>query len=83
LGPDLDLRVPSLLGALIAVAATFILARAVAGVETAFVAGLLWASACSDVEAKNRQDRAVLLGSIVVAQSVLMRAYLSARIPGS
>src|SRR4051794_19530835 len=34
-------RVPSLIGALIAVAATFFLARMIAGTETAFFAGLL------------------------------------------
>ncbi len=77
-------RVPSLIGALIAVAATFFLARAIAGVETAFVAGLLLGlSVLLMSEAKIAKTDAVLLGSIVVAQSVLMRAYLSARVPGS
>jgi 4-amino-4-deoxy-L-arabinose transferase-like glycosyltransferase len=77
-------RVPSLLGALIAVAATFFLARAIAGVETAFVAGLLLGlSVLLMSEAKIAKTDAVLLGSIVVAQAVLMRAYLSARVPGS
>ena len=77
-------RVPSLLGALAAVAATFWLVRAFAGVEAAFFAGLLLGlSALLMSEAKIAKTDAVLLASIVMAQAVIMRAYLSARAPGT
>ena len=77
-------RVPSLLGALAAVAATFWLVRAFAGAETAFFAGLiLGLSALLMSEAKIAKTDAVLLASIVMAQTVILRAYLSARAPGT
>jgi 4-amino-4-deoxy-L-arabinose transferase-like glycosyltransferase len=77
-------RVPSLLGALAAVAGTFWLVRAFAGVETAFFAGLLLGlSALLMSEAKIAKTDAVLLASTVMAQAVIMRAYLSARAPGT
>src|SRR5262245_47180873 len=73
-------RVPSLLGALAAVAATFFIARMIAGVETAFVSGLLLGfSVLLMSEAKIAKTDAALLASIVATQYVLMRAYLSAR----
>ncbi len=75
-------RVPSLLGALAAVAATFWLVRAFASVEAAFSAGLiLGLSALLMSEAKIAKTDAVLLASVVMAQAVVMRAYLSARTP--
>jgi 4-amino-4-deoxy-L-arabinose transferase-like glycosyltransferase len=77
-------RVPSLLGALAAVAATFWLVRAFAGAEAAFFAGLLLGlSALLMSEAKIAKTDAVLLASIVAAQAVIMRFYLSARAPGA
>jgi 4-amino-4-deoxy-L-arabinose transferase-like glycosyltransferase len=75
-------RVPSLLGALGAVAATFWLVRSIAGTEAGFFAGLiLGISALLMSEAKIAKTDAVLLATIVVAQAVIMRAYLSARLP--
>jgi 4-amino-4-deoxy-L-arabinose transferase-like glycosyltransferase len=77
-------RVPSLLGALGAVAATFWLMRAFAGVEAAFFAGLvLGLSTLLMSEAKIAKTDAVLLASTVVTQAVIMRFYLSARAPGA
>ena len=77
-------RVPSFLGALAAVTATFWLVRAFAGAETAFFAGLLLGlSTLLMSEAKIAKTDAVLLASIVTAQAVIMRAYLSARAPGT
>src|SRR5258708_3441189 len=77
-------RVPSLLGALAAVAATFWLVRAFAGGESAFYAGLaLGLSALLMSEAKIAKTDAVLLATIVTAQAVIMRAHLSARAPGT
>ena len=77
-------RVPSLLGALAAVAATFWLARMFAGVETAFFAGLmLGLSVLLMSEAKIAKTDAVLLATIAAAQAVICRAYLSARAPAS
>ncbi len=77
-------RVPSLLGALAAVAATFWLVSAFAHVEAAFCAGLvLGLSALLMSEAKIAKTDAVLLASIVMAQAVIMRFYLSARAPGT
>ncbi|HXJ02764.1 MAG TPA: glycosyltransferase family 39 protein [Micropepsaceae bacterium] len=77
-------RVPSLLGALAAVAATLWLARAFAGVETAFFAGLiLGLSVLLMAEAKIAKTDAVLLGSVTVAQAVILRTYLAARAPGT
>jgi 4-amino-4-deoxy-L-arabinose transferase-like glycosyltransferase len=73
-------RLPSLLGALTAVAATFLLVRLFAGAEAAFAAGLLLGmSVLLMSEAKIAKTDAALLGCIVVAQAVLMRVYLSIR----
>ena len=75
-------RIPSLLGALTAVAATFFLVRLFAGVETAFAAGLLLGmSVLLMSEAKIAKTDAALVGCITVAQAVLMRIYLSVRTP--
>jgi 4-amino-4-deoxy-L-arabinose transferase-like glycosyltransferase len=75
-------RIPSLLGALTAVAATFFLVRLFAGVETAFTAGLLLGmSVLLMSEAKIAKTDAALAGCITVAQAVLMRIYLSVRSP--
>jgi 4-amino-4-deoxy-L-arabinose transferase-like glycosyltransferase len=75
-------RIPSLLGALTAVAATFFLVRLFAGVETAFAAGLLLGmSVLLMSEAKIAKTDAALAGCITVAQAVLMRIYLSVRTP--
>ena len=75
-------RVPSLLGALAAVAATFFLVRAFAGVQAGFWAGMLLGfSVLLMSEAKIAKTDAFLLGTIVVVQAVLMRAYLAAREP--
>ena len=73
-------RVPSLLGALAGVAATFFLVRTFAGVEAAFAAGLiLGLSILLMSEAKIAKTDAVLLGCTATAQTVLMRVYLRAR----
>ena len=75
-------RIPSLLGALTAVAATFFLVRLFAGIETAFTAGLLLGmSVLLMSEAKIAKTDAALVGCITVAQAVLMRIYLSVRTP--
>src|SRR6185503_20377728 len=75
-------RVPSLVGAIGAVTATFFLARMIAGVETPFFAGLLLGfSVLLMSEAKIAKTDAALLACIVAAQYILMRAYLSARVP--
>ena len=77
-------RVPSLLGALAAVAATFWLARTIAGTEVAFFSGLLLGlSVLLMAEAKIAKTDAVLLGTIAATQAVFIRAYLSARAPGT
>lgn len=77
-------RVPSLLGALTAVAATFFLVRLFAGVEAAFTAGLLLGmSVLMMSEAKIAKTDAALVGCITVAQAILMRVYLSARTPAT
>jgi 4-amino-4-deoxy-L-arabinose transferase-like glycosyltransferase len=77
-------RVPSLVGALAAVAATFWLLRGVAGIEAGFFAGLmLGLSALLMSEAKIAKTDAVLLATVVVAQGIIMRAYLSARLPAT
>jgi len=76
-------RVPSLLGALAAVLGTYGLARAFAGVETALVAGaLLGFSALLVAEVHIAKTDAVLCATVVAAQAVILRAYLSARAPG-
>ena len=75
-------RIPSLLGALTSVAATFFLVRLFAGVETAFAAGLLLGmSVLLMSEAKIAKTDAMLAGCITVAQAVLVRVYLSVRSP--
>src|SRR6185312_9392105 len=77
-------RVPSFLGALAAVAATYWLVRAFAGIETAFFAGLILAlSALLMAEAKIAKTDAVLLATVATAQAVILRAYLSARAPAT
>lgn len=77
-------RVPSLLGALAAVAATFWLGRLIGGVETAFYAGLvLGLSVLLMSEAKIAKTDAVLVGATTMAQAIIMRTYLSARSPAS
>jgi 4-amino-4-deoxy-L-arabinose transferase-like glycosyltransferase len=77
-------RVPSLLGALGAVAATYWLASLFAGVETAFFSGLiLGLSVLLMSEAKIAKTDAVLLATVTVSQAVIMRTYLSTRTPGS
>lgn len=73
-------RVPSLLGAFVAVAAVFWMLRGFAGVEIAFSAALiLGLSVLVMSEAKIAKTDAVLLGMVAVAQAVLMRAYLAGR----
>ena len=73
-------RIPSLLGALAAVAATFWLVRSFAGVEAAFAAGLiLGLSVLLMSEAKIAKTDAVLLGCTAAAQAVILRTYLAAR----
>src|SRR5690348_15124821 len=75
-------RVPSLLGALAAVAATFWLVRSFAGVEAAFAAGLiLGLSVLLMSEAKIAKTDAVLLGCTAMAQAVILRTYLGTRAP--
>jgi 4-amino-4-deoxy-L-arabinose transferase-like glycosyltransferase len=73
-------RVPSLLGALGAVAAAYWLASLFASVETAFFSGLiLGLSVLLMSEAKIAKTDAVLLGTVTVAQAVILRSYLGAR----
>jgi 4-amino-4-deoxy-L-arabinose transferase-like glycosyltransferase len=75
-------RVPSLLGAMAAVAATFWLASAFAGAETAFFSGLILAlSVLLMTEAKIAKTDAVLLAAVTVAQAVIVRVYLASRAP--
>src|SRR4029077_14654079 len=77
-------RVPSLLGALAALAATFWLVRTFAGVEAAFAAGLiLGLSVLLMSEAKIAKTAAVLLGCTAFAQAVIFRTYLGARASGN
>jgi Dolichyl-phosphate-mannose-protein mannosyltransferase len=74
-------RLPSLIGAFAAVALTFWLARAFVGAEAAFAgAALLGMTVLLVAEAKIAKTDAVLLATIVAAQGVLLRAYLSARV---
>jgi 4-amino-4-deoxy-L-arabinose transferase-like glycosyltransferase len=87
-GPSRDAiwtyRVPSLLGALGAVAATYWLTILFAGVETAFFSGLiLGLSVLLMSEAKIAKTDAVLLATVAAAQAVIIRTYLSARLPAS
>jgi 4-amino-4-deoxy-L-arabinose transferase-like glycosyltransferase len=77
-------RLPSFLGALAAVAATFWLVRAFAPVEAAFFAGLiLGLSALMMSEANIAKTDAVLLACIAATQAVLIRTYLNARSPAT
>jgi 4-amino-4-deoxy-L-arabinose transferase-like glycosyltransferase len=75
-------RVPSLMGALGAVAATYWMASLVAGAETGFFAGLiLGLSVLLMSEAKIAKTDAVLLAAVTTAQAVILRTYLAARRP--
>jgi 4-amino-4-deoxy-L-arabinose transferase-like glycosyltransferase len=74
-------RVPSLLGALAAVAATFWMMRGFARAGTAFSAALiLGLSVLLMSEAKIAKTDAVLLATVTAAEAVLMRVYLWARL---
>jgi 4-amino-4-deoxy-L-arabinose transferase-like glycosyltransferase len=73
-------RIPSLLGAIGAVLATYWCALALIGRRGALIAGLMMASAVLlGVEARLAKTDAVLLCTIVVAMGVLARAYLRPR----
>lgn len=73
-------RVPSFLGALAAVLATFHIARLFAGNEAGLAAGAVLAlSVLLMAEAKIAKTDAVLAGTVAVAQWAVMRAYLDAR----
>jgi 4-amino-4-deoxy-L-arabinose transferase-like glycosyltransferase len=75
-------RIPSLLGAFAAVAGVYRCLTAFAGVEEAFLAALLLGmTLLLSSEAKIAKTDAALLASVVAAQAVLMRVYLSARDP--
>ena len=70
-------RIPSALGALIAVLATFELAAPLIGRQPALLgAGLLAGSLILSVEAHIAKTDAALLASVVLAMSVIARAYL-------
>jgi 4-amino-4-deoxy-L-arabinose transferase-like glycosyltransferase len=72
-------RVPSLLGAFAAVALTFWMTRLAAGPAAGFLAALLLGfTLLLATEAKIAKTDAVLLASIMGAQSLIMRAFLSA-----
>ena len=69
-------RVPSFLGALAAVAATFWMVRAFAAADTAFFAALiLGLSVLLMSEAKIAKTDAVLLATVTITQAVLLRVY--------
>jgi 4-amino-4-deoxy-L-arabinose transferase-like glycosyltransferase len=71
-------RVPSLLGALAAVALTFWCARALLSVEGAFLSALLLGlTLLLSAESKIAKTDAVLLATVLGAQGVLLRAYLA------
>lgn len=71
-------RIPSLLGALAAVALAFWCARAFLGVEGAFLSALLLGlTILLSSEAKIAKTDAVLLATVIGAQGVLLRAYLA------
>ncbi|HEY5346982.1 MAG TPA: phospholipid carrier-dependent glycosyltransferase, partial [Rhizomicrobium sp.] len=75
-------RVPSLLGAFAAVAFLYGCMEGFAGAEAGFLAALLLGmTLLLSSEAKIAKTDAVLLASVVAAQAVLMRVYLSARDP--
>jgi 4-amino-4-deoxy-L-arabinose transferase-like glycosyltransferase len=71
-------RIPSLLGALAAVALAFWCASAFLGVEASFLAALLLGlTLLLSAEAKIAKTDAVLLASVIGTQAVLLRAYLA------
>jgi len=71
-------RIPSLLGALAAVALVYWCASAFLSVEGAFLSALLMGlTLLLSSEAKIAKTDAVLLATVVGAQAVLMRAYLA------
>jgi 4-amino-4-deoxy-L-arabinose transferase-like glycosyltransferase len=71
-------RIPSLLGALAAVALAFWCARAFLGVEASFLSALLLGvTVLLSTEAKIAKTDAVLLATVLGAQGVLLRAYLA------
>ncbi|HEX4862201.1 MAG TPA: glycosyltransferase family 39 protein [Rhizomicrobium sp.] len=71
-------RIPSLIGALAAVALAYWCASAFLGVEGAFLSALLLGlTLLLSSEAKIAKTDAVLLATVVGAQAVLLRAYLS------
>ncbi|AXS42623.1 glycosyltransferase family 39 protein [Breoghania sp. L-A4] len=73
-------RLPSLIGAVLAVLLTFWTARAFTGPPVAFIAAAFVAMAIVvGVEARLAKADAVLLASIVAAQGALARCWLSAR----
>lgn len=73
-------RLPSLIGAILAVLLTFWAARAFTGPPVAFIAAALLAMAIVvGVEARLAKADAVLLASIVAAQGALARCWLSGR----
>jgi 4-amino-4-deoxy-L-arabinose transferase-like glycosyltransferase len=75
-------RVPSILGALLAVAATFFVACALAGVEAGFLAGLILGfSLLLTSEAHIAKTDAMLLAAVATVQWVLLRIYLADRVP--
>jgi 4-amino-4-deoxy-L-arabinose transferase-like glycosyltransferase len=70
-------RIPSLLGALIAVFVTGLMASRLFGRQTGLAAGVILASCMSlGFEARIGKTDAALLASVVVAQFALMHAYL-------
>jgi 4-amino-4-deoxy-L-arabinose transferase-like glycosyltransferase len=71
-------RIPSLLGALAAVALAFWCARAFLGIEASFLSALLLGlTILLSSEAKIAKTDAVLLATVLGAQGVLLRAYLA------
>ncbi len=75
-------RLPSLIGAFAAVALAFWVMRAFAGVEAAFMAALLLGmTVLLAAELKISKTDAVLLATVLGTHGVMLRAYLSARIP--
>jgi 4-amino-4-deoxy-L-arabinose transferase-like glycosyltransferase len=76
-------RVPSFLGAFAAVALTFWMTRLFAGLEAGFLAALLLGfTLLLATEAKIAKTDAVLLATIVGAQSLILRAFVSAHPEG-
>jgi 4-amino-4-deoxy-L-arabinose transferase-like glycosyltransferase len=71
-------RIPSLLGALIAVLATFQLGKALVGRRAAFLgAAMLAATFVLTLETHIAKTDAALLGTVVVAMGLMGRAYLA------